>query len=249
MVLQRRVGQSSGGFTLIELLVVMVISALLVAILLPALGRAREDGRRAACASNLHQAHLAFACYAEEYNGLAPIGYRSASKQFNSMIYSTTAGGQWVLFGLLVKGGYVPEHAALYCPSETNLKFAYNTAQNPWPAVGTPTANIQAGYASRPERELPDDLSAPNPGMVSPFLPRLADFQLKAILGDLTAAANRVRMRHRDGMNVLYGNGSARWVPLAAFAQPDSAWPEPAFPPSAAFNGTQDRIWASLDQR
>ena len=46
-------------------------------------------------------AHLAFAYYAEEYNGLTPIGYRSASKQFNSMIYSTTAGGQWVLFGLL----------------------------------------------------------------------------------------------------------------------------------------------------
>ena len=79
-------------------------------------------------------------------------------------------------------------------------------------------------------------------------VPRLSDFRLKGIFADLTAAAARVADRHGDGVNVLYGNGAARWVPLAAFAQPAAQWPEPAFPPAATFNGTQDAIWAAFDQ-
>ncbi|MCF7957123.1 MAG: type II secretion system GspH family protein, partial [Phycisphaerae bacterium] len=43
------------GFTLIELLVVISIIALLVAILMPALGKAREQSKKAVCMSNLSQ--------------------------------------------------------------------------------------------------------------------------------------------------------------------------------------------------
>ena len=86
------------GFTLIELLVVVSIVALLIAIMLPALGKAREQAKRSSCLSNLHQTHLAFAYYAQENDDRVPLGYRSVSKQFNSMVYSATA-SQWVLFG------------------------------------------------------------------------------------------------------------------------------------------------------
>jgi prepilin-type N-terminal cleavage/methylation domain-containing protein len=237
------------AFTLIELLVVVAVIAVLIAILLPALGKARERAKRAACLSNLHQVHLAFAYYAADNDERVPLGYRSVSKQFNSMIYSTTAGGQWVLFGLLAKGGYQKVPKVWYCPSEENSKFQFDTFDNPWPAPGSvPAKNIQAGYACRPERQIPDDLSVPSSPTAWPGLPKLQSFALKGIFADLTAAANRVRDRHKDGAHVLYGNGAARWVSLGAFTQPDAVWPEPTTPPVGTFNSTQDAIWTAFDR-
>ncbi|MEM6855672.1 MAG: DUF1559 domain-containing protein [Planctomycetota bacterium] len=60
------------GFTLIELLVVIGIIALLIGILLPVLGRAREAGKAAVCMSNMRQLALATTAYALDSNQKLP---------------------------------------------------------------------------------------------------------------------------------------------------------------------------------
>jgi len=90
------------GFTLIELLVVISIIALLVALLLPVLASAREQGRRVVCMNHLHQIGLAFSMYSDDCKGWLPTEPRNLPVWFNtpfgtpyevgSPMYSNNAG-------------------------------------------------------------------------------------------------------------------------------------------------------------
>lgn len=67
--------QKTRGFTLVELLVVIAIIALLMSILMPALGRVRKQAKFVICQSNLKQLGAAFRMYADDNDGYFQEGF------------------------------------------------------------------------------------------------------------------------------------------------------------------------------
>jgi len=101
-----------GGFTLVELLVVIAIIALLMSILMPALNRAREQGKRAVCLSNLRQLMLAWILYADDNEDNIVNGAVGYGPPYNQS-FGHAGERAWVLDGCApdwASGGQLPEN-------------------------------------------------------------------------------------------------------------------------------------------
>lgn len=117
------------GFTLIELLVVIAIIAILAGMLLPALARAKESGKKIACTNNMRQLALSLLMYADENEGLYP-----------RRLSPTTPPGAWPA---VLREGY-KDLRVLRCPSD-GLNPGTITS-SPDPADAAPRSYIINGF-------------------------------------------------------------------------------------------------------
>ena len=99
------------GFTLVELLVVIGIIAVLIALLFPALDKARQQAYLVACQSNLREIGQGIAMYANDFGGWLPDP--DASGEYKEPVYSNNS------------GGWIARLAEAYCPSSPNQNAAH----------------------------------------------------------------------------------------------------------------------------
>ncbi|MCK4624274.1 MAG: type II secretion system protein [Phycisphaerae bacterium] len=112
---RQAVKHSSAGFTLVELLVVVAIIALLVSILLPSLGKAKEQTRTVMCMSNLRGLGLAFTVYTSEKNDWWPLGDDTESGVDSQ---GNPCDNPWD-YTLL---DYYKSYGLLHCPSDKTVR-------------------------------------------------------------------------------------------------------------------------------
>ncbi|MFA5554445.1 MAG: prepilin-type N-terminal cleavage/methylation domain-containing protein [Phycisphaerae bacterium] len=136
------------GFTLIELLVVISIIALLISIMVPTLGRAREQARRTVCMSNKRQMGIALSAYFVSFNNRFPS--------------SSCRAGQPEKYWLSVLAGFTKQPLLFRCPSDkSELKFVDWTQP-----LAEQLANHPEGlrYSSYAANNLLDDVVYDVPG-------------------------------------------------------------------------------------
>lgn len=128
--------RDKSGFTLIEVLVVVAIIALLVAVLIPSLARAREQAKRTLCAHNQKQMLTGIHMYAAGNGGWIPNSTKGFNASLTWMVWDNTvswSGGPiigYVHHGLLYKTHQIKDPQVFYCPSYTEYPHVYPDGWN-----------------------------------------------------------------------------------------------------------------------
>lgn len=229
------------AFTLIELLVVIAIIAILAAMLLPALGKAKERALRVNCVSNLKQVGIGVAMYISENEDKLPpnrVNPTSGSVWYPYEIGRQTAVNVWSAgphnLGSLWQSKDIPDPKIFYCPSGRRFpgNFRYDTyAQvSAWP-FGQPTSDpsynqgiVRSGYSYFPQSKTKETITGKTIAKIVTTRVNGVDYNLlkssdldvsKAMATDLVYSSAPESQPHRDGgvggLNALFGDGHVKF--------------------------------------
>lgn len=196
------------AFTLIELLVVVAIIAVLVALLLPALGRARQQAKIVVCAANLHQVGVALVSYmTEDRSQTVPMQYNGSATPPWAFPWMAKATGKSYGLGVLVEKSHLnPE--VLYCSGSGGTVLDYQNFRQAWT---DPTSGANIGYIYRAypgtSKIWIDYLQAPPTQRYETV--RMEEHGGFSIVADYfcTGAYNPELITHPGGYNILFIDG------------------------------------------
>lgn len=193
----------SCGFTLIELLVVISIITLLIAILLPALRKARQASQAVVCLSNLRGIGVGFTVYAGDHDDFTP--HALVDKFFCYDAYRVDITDpllppkMWSQHGLLYSTSALTDPRVFYCPSDENTVY-----KNDWK---DDSVRKVTGLAFR-------KVSSPLATPVNPYTTRNPGLRMGpsnvSIMADNPCQS---RCWHETSYNVLYLDGHALAMP------------------------------------
>jgi len=228
--LRRRTIRTGAGFTLIELLVVISIIALLISILLPALGAAREAGQAVACLSNLRQWGQGLAMYSEDWDTFYPPYYDHWAT--GNLVHPTSSYAKlWTT--KMYQHRYMSEIGAYRCPSSKDPRPNYDTTGEIRYSTGIDYGTNIDFFASSSRNSNPT-VDWRQPPRVSEITKPAGMYAMTGSLlwstffttgieygyyfvashGSIGGSNGGAVGRHLSGVNVLYVDGHAATVPV-----------------------------------